>query len=908
MDEAETWRLKERVEEEYAEARRTGYLPLDVGNALREAESLLRKYRSTKSWESGYEGRAENYDLGYDVERESLLLRARESLLRAKGAIISLKLPRWAKDLRYYYTDSEWGRESVESLDPFRGVVFMSGREWALEGFPGTQPLWYRCNCRPTPNGVRLIEKYRAEGKRVGTYMSGGMMAITYALLPDSEENWTDDFMRAYAGHYWHGERERFWGARDSSSEWNRDLPADLAFSKWMVSQLEFAQRIGFDFVHLDEAFGRYPGARKLWELNPNFVVCPNNLARTYVDEENWRFGWTAMGESLGHPSSWDEFYRRMRIRSIRARNINWWGWHTYMPFDEAYQNLSYATTLANKGTDVSHSNPSEEYVRFSRRFSDYIYGSYVDVYVSQEVAKAVDAPEFLRIIVNRRVLLSGREEIIIHLLNINPETPCPKRVMIALDCSGFNLTWPPHVSFATPEFGVRSLEAEIEGSKIRIEAPEFKTWGIVVVGERLFPSVELRLKSRDGVPVVNALDYAFIPGKEIEVEAKVEGEDPSEYSVSLHMPEGWRYEEAGCGKNTRLFRIMPLFAEKDRWYAVTPIISRDGESMASWPLVLQARDALCFRLIPPMAESPHVETEHELEVKNNSGRAGKVRFAVKPPDGWRTSEKVFEADVGAGETRRIPLSMAAPNYHLHLWDQLDVEVPIDWEFIGLKGSDSVRIRVFPACFHVYSKGIDRSIMHSYPNLYFIDDLEEARLALKSGRYVALWLANQDPGEYGPLVDEFVSMGGGVVWMGEPFESNNCPVTLGEKNLRSKTIRYLTLPDDSWSKLLAPALRKRAIYESEKGFKVYRVNVKDWGRVLAVWGAPPEGSIKAAENTPAVVISKDKWKRIAYIGSDLEAASEETYRFEDRNHHENHWYQTYIFYRLLNWSSGAYVI
>jgi len=179
MDEAGVWRLKDRVEKEVAEARGKGYLPLDVGNALKEAENLLRKYRSTKSWEKGYWGRAENYDLGFDVDRERLLLEAVEHLLRAKGALISLKLPRWVKDLRYYYMDAEWGREGVESLDAHRGVVFMSGREWALEGFPRTQSFWYRCSCRPTVDGIQLIEKHHAEGRRVGTYMSGGMMAIT---------------------------------------------------------------------------------------------------------------------------------------------------------------------------------------------------------------------------------------------------------------------------------------------------------------------------------------------------------------------------------------------------------------------------------------------------------------------------------------------------------------------------------------------------------------------------------------------------------------------------------------------------------------------------------------------------------------------------------------------------------
>jgi hypothetical protein len=46
MDEAGVWGLKERVEEAW----RTGYLPLDVGKALREAESLLRKYKKLQSF------------------------------------------------------------------------------------------------------------------------------------------------------------------------------------------------------------------------------------------------------------------------------------------------------------------------------------------------------------------------------------------------------------------------------------------------------------------------------------------------------------------------------------------------------------------------------------------------------------------------------------------------------------------------------------------------------------------------------------------------------------------------------------------------------------------------------------------------------------------------------------------
>ena len=230
------------------------------------------------------------------------------------------------------------------------------------------------------------------------------------------------------------------------------------------------------------------------------------------------------------------------------------------------------------------------------------------------------------------------------------------------------------------------------------------------------------------------------------------------------------------------------------------------------------------------------------------------------------------------------------------------MDIPAEWEFLGLKGSDSLKVRVFPARFYVYSRGVERSIMHSYPNLYFIDDLDEARLMLKNGKYVALWLANQDPAEHGSLADEFISMNGGVVWMGEPFSSENCPVILEEKNLKSKTINYL----EKGKSILTPALRKRPLYESEGGFRVCRVKAKDWSETIALWGKAPEGSGGSVENTPAVVLSKDPRRRIVYIGSDLEANSEEKYRFEERNHHEAYWYQTHVFYILLNWASGAY--
>ncbi|HYA21721.1 MAG TPA: hypothetical protein VEG31_00875, partial [Thermoproteota archaeon] len=660
--EPEVWTLLEEVETETERARSEGYFPLDVGNSLKEARDLLSRHREARNWKGGYWGRAENYDLGFSPDRERLILDARESLLRAKGALIALKLPRWAKELRYYYLDSIWGEERVESLDPRRGVVFMSGTEWALKGFPESQGgLWNRCNCRPTREGIDLIEKFHAEGKRVGTYMSGGMMAITYALLPDSEEDWTDDFMRWYAGAYWHGQKERFWGARGSSSEWNANLPAPMDFSEWMMRQLEYAQRIGFDFVHLDEAFGAYPDARELSARDPDFVMCPNNLARMYVDEEGWRFGWTAMGESLGHPSDWDDFNRKMRQRSMMTRNIPWWGWHTYKPFEKGYHDLTLATSLANRGTDVAHSEPSDECIEFTRKFSDYVYGSYIDTYASQDIVNARDAPPNLRTIVDRRVLSSGREELIVHLLNIKPETSSINNIDLEVNISAVRVKSPPVVTLIAPGTLPKPIEIATKPDRLEFKIPSIETWSIVVIGESLFPRVELRLISRDGTPITDPLDNGFVPGHEIQVAATLEEPVPAQYSLKLHVPNGWRSEETGKEGSTRTFKVMPLFAEEGRAYAITPVVEKDRENCPSWPLVLQAVEEVGFRLIYPVLESPSGECHHALEVRNR-GKAKILKFRLRLPDGWKAERTEFAMDSSAGEVRKMDIALTPPD------------------------------------------------------------------------------------------------------------------------------------------------------------------------------------------------------------------------------------------------------
>jgi len=923
LDERDLYGLLEAIQREATLAEQEGYAWLDVGNELKRAQALLTQLQQTKKYEGGF-----------DPQRTKLLVEVKERLLRAKGAVIALKLPEWARELRYGWPSRIVPHPENET-DNIRALATLS-HTWALPG--QWVAMWYCCNCRPTAETIQKIEEYHDAGIRVNAYMSSNA-PITYALLSQfqiglgGEEAWQDDYMKRYCSAYWSshdygppfapGQRSaaRFWGARAQSNEWGWWQPAGHDFARWMISQLEFAARCGLNNIHIDSCWGGYGEHRRLLEKYPEYVTCPNNAGTIYIDQQAFRFGMVAMSETLGKPSEWDEFYARMRKQCRAFYNIPWWG-YLYV-FDEGFlANLSFATTLANKGSDVSYSNPSLQYAVFSRQFSDYLYGSYVDAYVAEDVLTALAAPDSLRTVVNRRVLQSGQEELIVHILNINPEVPALPDISLEVDISELPVKHSPTVTLATPESGSQVLESTVKDGVISFQVPEVNIWGLVIIGETVFPAVSLELISRGGGEISQPLDDKFVPGEELIVAARVEELGLAEYSLDLHVPEGWKYQlvnqdEAGV----HTFQVLPLFAKKDAGYVITPVISKDGQAMPSWPLRLQARDKIDFRLVPPMAESPGVKRDYELEVKNNSS-AGVVKFCLQPPAGWLVDNTEFELDLQAGEARKVSLSMIPPECGVKFWDQLDVDLPVQWSFQEITGTQVLQIRVFPAVFSIYAEGVAKDIMQGYPNLYYKDSLEEAKAALQNGEYVTLWLVNQDPDEYGPVVDEFIEMGGGVVWMGEPFPGDNCPVTLVEKDVRAKMLNYLLgeqvrvtfdedVRDGESSQTILELKDIKGNYQSADGYLAHLVEVKDWGRVLATWGAhvlyarrtPEVLSPPQMEGAPAVVVSADPEKRIVYLGCDMEATTEDSYHFEERLHRQKQWYQTYIFYCLLNWTA-----
>lgn len=867
--------LKASIEKEAALAEQQGYVAHYTFALVQQAEALRHA--------------AAQPQLAAGSPPASLEKEARTTLLQAKGALLNLKLPLWARELRYYSPGE------LPTMDPDRGVLFWN--DWAQPGdFPGQ---WFRGHCRPTREAAVQLAAFHRQGKRVGTYMSGGMVPITYALLSPALEEASTVFMRRYAGAYWwHG--ERWWGATGDHPAWR----------EWMLPHLDFAAQLGFDFVHLDEAFGSYPEARPLNERNPAFVVVPNNFAMTYVDQEGFRFGWTAMGEAVGHPRDWDNFHRNMRERSRQADNLTTWG-YLYYEFPEAplYSDLGFATTLANRITDVSLTTPSRPYVAFSRQFSDYLFGSYVDLYIPQDRVRVVAGGPSVRTALNQRTLLSGRRELILHLFNIDPHVPSTGEVQVEINTEGLPVVDSPVATFASPETTPERLALKQEPAKMALTLPGVKVWGIAVIGRDLFPRATLRLASRGGAPVEAPLDDRFVPGEKFEVDLSLEpltSEAPP-VEVELHLPAGWTARELNRAANgPRRLEVLPSpECRKDRGYAITPILYQGEDAIPSWPLQLQAKESLEFRLLPPCIDSPaRTARPFEVEVKNNSTPA-LVHVTLWPPEGWKIEAQPFEAKLAAGEMKRFPFSLQAPDLGVRLWSYADAQIHCRWKRGEEEGSSSLRLRVFPALFSVYHAGIEKLIMHGYPNVYFRgNDFEAAKRRLEQGEYVALWLVHQDPMQMAPLVDWFLKHGGGVVWMGSLPPDGNSPAVLEAGNARAGALA-LQDPGPPGSCLTAPVLPFKGYFQSGEGFPACKVQPREWGQVVATWGPDVPPSAAQLQGSPAVIVSTDPARRIAYVASDLGVASEENDRFEDRFHVWNHWYLTYFYYNLLAWAAGA---
>lgn len=818
---------------------------------------------------------------------------AKKLLLWAKGALLDLKLPSWARDVRYY--DDE---VPANAVDPQRGVRFtgLAGAGWAAPAsFPGQ---WFRGHCRPTAAGVEQIEARRQEARPVGTYLSGGLVPITYALLPPQEEDWTNDFMRRYAGQYWHN-GERWWGATG-------DKPG---FAAWMLPHLDFAPYVGFDFIHLDEAWGGYPEAQAMSERHPGYLVVTNNLAMTYVDQPSFRFGWTAMGEAVGSPQDWDNFLTNLRSRALKAQNLTTWSYLYYelnnSPF---YYDLAYGTAIATKTTDVNLGSPSRQSIVFAHRLRDYLFGPNVDVDVPQDAVRFADGPSSARTAVTRRLCAAGQEQLVIHLFNTDPQRAGTGRLTMQVDTARMRLGSAPVAVFAAPEAAPQVLPLERHGRQLSMTVPGVAIWGVVLVGPTP-PQLTAQVTHSPGTSPRVALMPTVVPGTEFEVTVTAEPLVPADAAtaIELRVPAGWHVNPRGQTRDgRRRFSVLaPPDTPVSRAYALTPVAVGPHGDEPSLALQVVTQQPLSFRLLPPCFDSPSRGwVGMEVEVTNNS-TAGQATVNLAPPRGWQAKPARLTLDLQPGEHKRLPFDLTVPDQQVSFWGHRDSELGVDWQLAGQSGHTVLQVRAFPAMFSVYHEGPMPLILHGYPNVLLKgNDWTAARRELEAGGYVTLWLVHQDPDKFRPLVEWFVAHGGGVVWQGKPLASEACPVTLAAPGTAGARSLSLLTGDTPALRLSAPVRRFRAYYESATGFPAWQVTPRDWAEVTAIWG-PPTTTDRSLQGSPAVVVSKDPERRIVYMASDLEMTTEDTYRFEERLHVQCEWYFTYYLYHLLAWSAGT---
>ena len=144
-------------------------------------------------------------------------------------------------------------------------------------------------------------------------------------------------------------------------------------------------------------------------------------------------------------------------------------------------------TTLACKSTDVSMSNPSKEFVLFSWKFADYLYGPAVHLFVSGGRAKVLSGPQPVRLLLNGRALLRGLEELVLLVFGTEPGGSV-KGLRVEVDINGLSLPHPLRVTFASPDGRVLRLPFTRDGRKVIFTVPEVEVWALVVVGAPSFP------------------------------------------------------------------------------------------------------------------------------------------------------------------------------------------------------------------------------------------------------------------------------------------------------------------------------------------------------------------------------------------------------------------------------------
>ncbi len=864
--------LKARMEQarkELADAKSLNYPVFHAEQELAVAEHYLRRLPEVET-------------LGeFRGSRDT----ASEALRRLKGFLICVRIPQFSKEM-------PGGHQRMPGFRQLSGCYAYPADKESIR---------------------KKVDEPHSRGHLATLYFGMHMPYATYPWLPGDER--------------WRAMRDgkKFTYYPGSGTVWSC-----LAFKEWSeqcIDSAKFAARLGFDSIELDESytcagcaacqeFRRSRGmpptpfgatykspavdyikmAGSLREENPEIAVCTNAFGWTAIDEPEYVYNVQAMHETVGGKAQLDWDYAASLYRGwvLHTGNVPTYGVLYLSRYFKPGYWYDITTASAQASRVMSMVDPCGEPTEsFMHRYSDYIFGDFVDLYltkdclpntINQEVVRSLKDLPKVRMYVNERNLPDGTKDLVIHLFSID-DGAIVTDIPLEVDTEKVNLGGRSSVTILSPGLPAHTVQAAVAGGKLSFRVPSLKMWNLVVVGAPVGPTVKLDTPYKE----VHA-------GERFEVTAEVEnvGAGPVSGSVALRAPEDWEIGGAQefrleQGQKTKMiYQVTAGSRPRHEFYAIYPEIAANGVTCVSWPVKVQLRPADEVRLwITP--QWTHGRTEREQFVLHGKSTRDKpVSLTVKAqfPDGWKPAAANFTLTLEPHkEAVSETVTVAIPVQDQSLWDRKDVKVKLTGGIEGAERSWESEVRVFRYRTYIanwmlgcFADGAGPPLIRlgGWPNFYldyatsFSSMAKAAGQKIDSGDYaVAFWAstasARDKVSKYEAELQKLLDKGVGLVFQESIFTpqiefkgefadnsdfsaSKLCPVEFLGKSSAS-TITFLP------NHVITRDLPFKS-FTASKEMEVAKVKAKDWAKVIATW----------EDGTPAVVVSTDPKRRVAYIG------------------------------------------
>ncbi len=592
------------------------------------------------------------------------------------------------------------------------------------------------------------------------------------------------------------------------------------------------------------------------------------------------------------------------------------------------YRKLSIAATAA-VGCNPAFGAPEEaisQYYSFLEQYADYLYGSAVFPAPEVQVRLQPD-DEDLCVIARQKLHPSGQREFIVHVLNAKMEAEQPVRQEIELTllspaplAPGAFLTTPENPTPRPVKFTLSDGEATI---RLRVGV-----WAMLLLTEELAPAVHASpdcLKTAQGEEA--NWTFRLTNTNSSTLQALVKLGLPAGLQAS--PPEVRTELRANANLDLR-FRVSAQGAQPGDHDAVLQV--EYGGRWAEYPCCVRVREPLELSLDPDHWAIPNERRpETAVVVRNNTrqGLGGALRISM--PRGWKVTPSSPGFNLKAGEAKRISLRISMPK--VRLANYLDVpDIPIR---VSARSNQGRFERQIPWRLHQPNVRVVYSTLGTKPRdalvaygpssslITMVDAVEpaeeptayqaldRARAFLDAGEHVTLWLRAAGPApqlDHADLLGKlktFVQRGGGLLLQEDLFrqtprnrvllQRDFCPIGEPyEASNQTSAWQAASNVHPAWNLFAARVLRENL--QLPLGQPMVSAVVKPWATVVA----------KNESGGPAIVISKDPKRPVAYIAGSLQG---EYYQVEHRRgRHETRrdWRYLHSMYSdILRWLALA---